>query len=205
MPRPQSILLTLLVALTVVSCIEPPFPRQMALQHLPTVAVIIALGTLPRRYKISNAAFGCLVTFMALHVLGARYIYSYVPYDEWSKALLGVSITERWHLERNHFDRLVHFAFGLLWVYPVWEISHRYFRVPERFARYVAVEFVMAFSMLYELFEWSLTLVLSPGDAGAYNGQQGDIWDAQKDMSFALAGAVLATLAILVARRLRSR
>jgi len=205
MTRPQVIVLCALVALTAASCITPPFPHQMMLQHLPTAAAILALGTLPRRYKISNAAFMCLVTFMALHVLGARYIYSYVPYDEWSKAIFGFSITERWHLERNHFDRLVHFAFGLLWVYPVWEISHRYFHVPERFARYVAVEFVMAFSMLYELFEWSLSLVLSPGDAGAYNGQQGDIWDAQKDMSFALAGAVLARLAILMARRLRSR
>jgi putative membrane protein len=46
-------------------------------------------------------------------------------------------------------------------------------------------------------------MILSPRDADAYNGQQGDFWDAQKDMSFALAGALLATAAILVARRIR--
>jgi putative membrane protein len=203
--RLQRTLLAVLVVLTLASCIKAPFPSQMVLQHLPTAAALVALGTLPRRFRISNATFACLAAFLALHVLGARYLYSYVPYDEWSRALLGFSLSERFHFQRNHFDRVVHFFFGLLWVYPVWEISHRHFRVPERFARYLAVEFVMAFSMLYELFEWGLTLVLSPKDAGAYNGQQGDIWDAQKDMSFALAGALLATVAILVGRGIRNR
>jgi len=203
--RLQSTLLAVLAALTAASCIKAPFPSQMYLQHLPTAAAIIGLGTLPRRYKISNAAFACLTAFLALHVLGARYIYSYVPYDDWSRALLGFSLSERFHWQRNHFDRVVHFFFGLLWVYPVWEISHRHFHVPSRSARYVAVEFVMAFSMLYELFEWGLAMVLSPADTGAYNGQQGDIWDAQKDMSFAVAGALLATIAILAWTRFRRR
>jgi putative membrane protein len=203
--RLQHVLLALLAALTVASCIKAPFPRQLVLQHLPTVAAIVALATLPRRYRISDATFACLACFLALHVLGARYLYSYVPYDDWSRALFGFRLSERVHLRRNHFDRVVHFFFGLLWVLPVWEVAHRHFRVPERFARYVAVEFVTAFSMLYELFEWGLTVVLSPRDADAYNGQQGDLWDAQKDMSFALAGALLATVAILIGRRMRSR
>ena len=203
MTRVQHVLLVLLTGLTLASCMKAPFPRQMVLQHLPTVAAIVALGTLPRRFRISDAPFACLVAFLALHVLGARYLYSYVPYDDWSRALLGFRLSDRFHFQRNHFDRVVHFFFGLLWVYPVWEIAHRHFHVPERFARYLAVEFVMAFSMLYELFEWGLTMVLSPRDAGAYNGQQGDIWDAQKDMAFALAGALLATFVILAGKRLR--
>ena len=66
--------------------------------------------------------------------------------------------------------------------------------MPRRFAWYTAFEFVLAFSMLYELFEWGLAMVLSPRNADAYNGQQGDVWDAQKDMSLALLGAGLALL-----------
>lgn len=46
-------------------------------------------------------------------------------------------------------------------------------------------------SALYEIFEWGLTFALSPEDAGAYNGEQGDAWDAQKDMALALAGAAV--------------
>ena len=46
-------------------------------------------------------------------------------------------------------------------------------------------------SMVYELFEWLLTIVLSPEHADNYNGQQGDIWDAQKDMVLAMMGSTL--------------
>ncbi|HEV8581237.1 MAG TPA: DUF2238 domain-containing protein [Thermoanaerobaculia bacterium] len=118
---------------------------------------------------------------------------------DWSRAVLGVDLTSAFRFRRNHFDRLVHFAFGILWVRPTWEICVRYFRVPRRFAYYTAFEFVLAFSMLYELVEWGLSMALAPADADAYNGQQGDMWDAQKDMSFALLGALLA-LAVLGGR-----
>jgi len=95
----------------------------------------------------------------------------------------------------------VHFAFGVLWVRPVWEVCVRHFRVPRRFAYYAAFEFVLAFSMLYELVEWGLSIALAGPDADAYNGQQGDMWDAQKDMSLALLGAALAVLVLLITRK----
>jgi putative membrane protein len=173
----------------------------MYLQHIPTVVALVGLAIASRRYPLSNAAFTCLVVFLLLHILGARYIYSYVPYDRWLKTLIGTDLSSVFHFRRNHYDRLVHFAFGLLWTLPAWEVCVRYFKVPRRFAFYVAFEFVLAFSALYELFEWGLTMVLSPNDADAYNGQQGDLWDAHKDMAFAMLGA----LAALVALGLRSR
>jgi putative membrane protein len=176
MSRIQTSLWAALIAAAVVSCIHPPFPRQMLLQHFPTVAVLVALPPLMRRYPVSNGAFACVIAFMLLHVLGARYIYSYVPYDEWSEQLFGVSLARVFHLRRNHYDRVVHLAFGLLAPRPFREVQTRYLRVPSGVSRYFAIEFVLAFSMLYELFEWGLTMVLSPGDAGAYNGEQGDIW-----------------------------
>jgi putative membrane protein len=181
----------LLLAAAAVSLVRAPFPQQAALQHFPTVVMLIALPVISRRVPLSNLAFTCIVAFMLLHVLGARYIYSYVPYDEWSQRLFGVNITRRFGLRRNHYDRVVHFFFGALWVRPVFEVVTRRFGVPRRFAYYAAFEFVLAYSMLYELFEWGLTMVLSPADAGAYNGEQGDIWDSQKDMSCAVVGALV--------------
>ena len=97
----------------------------------------------------------------------------------------------------------MHLAFGVLSVRPVWEILTGRFKVPPRFAFYASVEFVLAFSLLYELFEWGLTMVLSPEDAGAYNGEQGDIWDAHRDMSFALLGSCLGLAVWRVLRRRR--
>lgn len=187
----ERVLLTVLLAAVVISCIRAPFPEQMYLQHVPTIAVILLLAAAARRAFFSRAAFACIVAFMLLHVLGARYIYSYVPYDTWAEHIAGVNITSYFGFRRNHFDRVVHFSFGLLAVRPVWEVLTRRFKVPPRFAFYASVEFVLAFSLVYELFEWGLTLVLSPQDAGAYNGEQGDIWDAHRDMSFALLGSLL--------------
>jgi len=187
------------------SWIRAPYPDQMYLQHIPTVAVLLAWTPLTRRFPMTDTALTCLAAFLLLHVLAARYIYSYVPYDNWAQHLLGFDITTRFGFRRNHFDRLVHFAFGALWIRPMWEVCVRHFRVPRRFAYYTAFEFVLAFSMLYELVEWGLSLILAGQDADAYNGQQGDMWDAQKDMSFALVGAALALTVLFLTQRRRAQ
>lgn len=61
----------------------------------------------------------CLVVFLWLHILGARYIYSFVPYDDWSRSVLGSGISEWFGWERNHYDRLVHLCFGGLWMVAI--------------------------------------------------------------------------------------
>src|SRR5437016_4399162 len=113
---------TVLLLATIASAIYPPFPKQLLLQHFPTVVALIGLPFLARRWKLSDGAFACMITFLLFHILGARYIYSYVPYDEWSTRLFGINITRRFHLRRNHYDRVVHFVFGLLAPHPVREI-----------------------------------------------------------------------------------
>ncbi len=90
------------------------------------------------------------------------------------------------------FDRLVHFLFGLLAIMPITEVGVRYGGLSKRVSLTGAVLFVLAIGGLYEIFEWSLTLLLAPQDAGAYNGEQGDIFDSQKDMAMAALGAALA-------------
>ena len=201
MTRIERVSLGVLVAAALASCVYAPFPSQMYLQHLPTAAAIVLLPFAAKRRLFSPTAFVCVVAFLLLHVLGARFIYSYVPYDQWSEKLLGLNLTSYFGFRRNHYDRVVHFAFGLLAIRPVWEILTSRFKVPPRFALYASVEFVLAFSLVYELFEWGLTMVLSPADAGAYNGEQGDIWDAHRDMSCAFIGALLALVIWRVVRR----
>ena len=56
----------------------------------------------------------------------------------------------------------------------------------------MAVMAVMCTSLVYEWAEWGIALMLSPDAAEAYNGQQGDVWDAQKDMALASLGALIA-------------
>jgi len=188
----QWTLVLILAALAGASCIGAPYPKDLWLQHSATVLVIIGLPVLSRWWPLSNASVTCIVAFMLLHVVGARYIYSCVPYDGWCEGLLGWPPAERFGWTRNHYDRLVHFAFGALWLLPFWEYSTRHLHVPRGVGWIYALALVMSGSLLYELFEWFLGLALSPESAEAYNGQQGDMFDAQKDMALAVLGSLVA-------------
>ena len=180
--------------------VRQPYPAVAPLHHLPTLALLLAAPFLLRRWPLSNLAVACIILFFALHTIGGRYTYTEVPYDAAAQALLGTSLSELFGWSRNHYDRLVHLAYGLLAVLPVREALRRHGAIPPRTALYIAVESVLAVSLLYEVFEWLLTLTTGGELADAYNGQQGDMWDAQKDMALAAAGALSAALVLRMRR-----
>jgi len=175
-----------------------PFPEVAPLQHIPTLVLLLASPWLLRRWRLSNGSVAAIVAFFLLHTLAGRYAYSNVPYDDWGRALTGRSIDAAFGWTRNPFDRLVHLSFGVLAVPPVAEATMRYGGTGRRLALWSAFLFVCGASALYEVFEWLLTIVLASGMADDYNGQQGDAWDAQKDMAIAILGA---SVSILAARR----
>lgn len=190
-PEAQRLLLGLLLALLLAAQIDQPYPEVALLQHLPTMLLLVASPALLRRWPLSTPALACIVVFLALHTFGGRYAYSNVPYDDWARALTGSTLSETFGWGRNHYDRLVHFAFGALSVVPVAEIARRWAGLGPRGAAFAALAWVLAISCLYEIFEWLLTIVAAGETADRYNGQQGDIWDAQKDMALATLGAIL--------------
>jgi putative membrane protein len=175
---------------------RPIYPDQQWLQHIPTVLALPALLWGARRRWLSNASFTCLAMMLALHIVGARWIYSNVPYDEWFRAALGGWTREWLGWTRNHYDRLVHFAFGLLMTLPVAEATVRYGGLSMTWGLAWAWMTVAGVSALYEVFEWAIAIIAAPDYAEQYNGQQGDWWDAQKDMALALLGSTLATLVL---------
>ena len=142
-----------------------------------------------RKRWFSNLAFLGVALFLILHLVGARYIYSYVPYQEWLQCL---GDWDWLHTSRNHYDRLAHLLFGVFLFPALVEFSRRRVTSRQVMAVLVAWLLVQAGSLIYELFEWALTLVLSPEDAEGYNGQQGDLWDAHKDMALAMLGSTVA-------------
>ncbi len=161
------------------------YPQNTWLQVGPVLLALPLVVWLLRRWPLSNTAAGCLASFILLHLLAACWSYSFVPYDAWGNAISGCSIDAVFGFQRNMFDRLVHLLFGMLMICPISEIAMRYAHASKGFALTFAVLFVFAFSSIYEIFEWSLTMTLSPADAGAYNGEQGDPFDSQKDMLMA--------------------
>ena len=106
-------LVILLVVITIITCIKPVYPHEQFLQHAGTLLLVIPLLVDLRKNCMPMTVFVGIVLFTLLHVIGARYIYSYVPYKEWSVAL-GIVDADFFQDPRNHFDRLVHFSFGVL-------------------------------------------------------------------------------------------
>ena len=188
----STVLVFLTVVLLGVSLIAAPFPEVQYLQHAPTVVALVALMIAARREWLTLPSLACVVAFWWLHILGARYAYSNVPYDAWSLQVFGASVSGQLGWERNHYDRLVHFLFGLLCVLPAVEIATVRGRMRLGWAIAFALSIVMTIGAVYEIFEWLLTAVASPENAESYNGQQGDMWDPQKDMALAGLGALFA-------------
>jgi len=179
-----------LLGITVASCINPIYPNEQFLQHAGTLAVSSILLVDLKRDRLSLGAFLAVATFILIHVVGARWIYSMVPYQDWFEAILPGGMSDFLSSDRNHYDRFVHLSFGVLFFPFLFEVVHR--RAKQWvFSVVLAWASIQAFSAFYEIFEWGLTVLVSPESADRYNGQQGDIWDAQKDMALAMLGSTL--------------
>jgi len=147
-----------------------------------------------RSFLLSRVSYTLIFVFMCLHQVGAHYTYAEVPYDAWFRSLTGFTFNKLVGWERNNFDRVVHFLYGLLLAYPIREVFLRVADVRGFWGYFLPLDLTMSTSMLFELIEWGAAEIFG-GDLGAaYLGSQGDIWDAQKDMALASAGALVAML-----------
>jgi putative membrane protein len=184
--------------------IDPSDRADWALENALVVAFVPALIASMRWFPLSQLSWTLILLFLVLHTVGAHYTYSEVPYDAWSEALFGVRVNDLLGLERNHFDRLVHFSYGLLMAYPMREMFLRIADARGFWGYFLPLDLTLSTSAVFELFEWAAAELFG-GDLGvAYLGSQGDPWDAQKDMALAGLGAAIAmTATLLVNRRLQ--
>jgi putative membrane protein len=155
-----------------------------ALENALAVGSVGALVLSHRRLPLSLISYTLIALFLCLHEVGAHYTYSEVPYRQWfGSGAEGAG--------RNHYDRVVHFAYGLLLAYPIRELVLRVANVRGFWGYFLPLDFTMSTSMIYELIEWGVAEVAG-GQGAAYLGSQGDEWDAHKDMLLASCGALLA-------------
>lgn len=190
------VLLLLLIEIVIAS-INPLEMGSYLLHQLGTVLMLIALFFMQKKYGLNFQAFALYILFLMIHVLAAHYLYSYVPYNDWIKTIFHFDLNQTMGWSRNMFDRLVHIGYGLLLtpfflrIFQVWlpQLSKGVLLI-------LVVQFVMASSLFYEWIEWWIAIGLSPEEAEKYNGQQGDIWDAHKDMFVATLGAIFSSIII---------
>ncbi len=172
--------------------ISPHNRADWALENVLVIIIAIIMLLSYRKFPLSRISYTLIFVFMCLHQVGAHYTYALVPYDAFLISNFNFSLDEFFGWERNNFDRIVHFLYGLLLAYPVKELYCRIADASGFWAYFFPLELTMASSMMYELIEWAAAELFG-GDLGmAYLGTQGDIWDAHKDMALASLGALIA-------------
>jgi len=137
-------------------------------------------------FRLTPLLYRLLFLHALILMAGGHYTYARVPAGDW--------VRDFFHLARNPYDRLGHFAQGFVPAILAREILVR--RTPLKpggWLFFLVVCVCLAFSAFYELTEWLLALILGQG-ADDFLGTQGDPWDTQWDMFMALTGSVSAQL-----------
>jgi len=173
--------------------VAPLDRRDWLLENFLVVVLTCTLVATYRRFPFSDLSYALIALFLTLHSIGAHYSYAQVPFGFWMKETL--------HQSRNHYDRIVHFSFGLLLAYPVRELFVREANARGFWAYYLSVDAILALSAMYEIMESWFAKIIGPGLDDAWLGTQGDIWDSQNDMTCAAAGAILCMLITAVVKR----
>ena len=191
-----TILLFLLLVLCLWSFIQP---HDMQVWWTEMTSVFLLVGILIfsyRRIAFSNTAYCLLSIWCAMQIIGAHYTFELVPFD---------TISQLFGFERNHFDRIAHFAVGLGGIVVAELLWMRRWVSTVRIAALFSIITMLAIAGLWEIVEW-VYAEMDGGDAGqAFLGSQGDIWDAQKDMLMDALGATLAAGIFLVQQRTQLR
>jgi putative membrane protein len=163
--------------------IEPLYPFAWKLENI-VVFIFLPIVILSYfKFRLSNFSYLLIFIFGILHLLGAHYTYGNTPW--------GDLITQTFDLGRNHYDRIVHFIYGVLMVPVLIDLFKRY--LPKNWFIKGIFIFSIAFAIgsLYEVGEFVVGVIVDPEAGLAFLGFQGDIWDTQKDMSLQGIGALV--------------
>jgi len=186
MTRTNIALLIALGTLFVWSLIRPHDYFTWFLEVFPAIIGFALLAATYRKFPLTPLLYTLVILHAAILIIGGHYTYAEVPLGFWMEKVFDTA--------RNDYDRIGHFAQGFVPAILAREILIRKNVVRSRgWLYFIIVSICLAFSALYELFEWRVA-VASGSSVDAFLGTQGDVWDTQEDMATALIGALLAPL-----------
>ena len=156
------------------------------MEVLPILIALPIMWVSYRKFPLTDLLYVCIFLHAVVLIAGGAYSYARVP--------LGFQIADLFHLTRNPYDKIGHLFQGFVPALVAREIFIRRECVRgKKMISFLAICVVMMISASYELIEWGAAVALGQG-ADEFLGTQGDPWDTQSDMLFALIGAVLALL-----------
>jgi putative membrane protein len=176
------------------SAIEPKDYPTWFLEVSPAVAAAAVLWLTRREFPLTALLYVLILVHCIVLIVGGHYTYAEVPLFDW--------IRDGFGQDRNNYDKVGHFLQGFVPAVVAREITIRKEVFTDaRWRNFFIVGMCMGISAVYELIEWGVALV-SDSAADSFLGTQGDVWDTQSDMAYALLGA---TLALLTLGRLHDR
>ncbi|USA54799.1 DUF2238 domain-containing protein [Acinetobacter sp. C32I] len=176
----------ILAILLLISGIQPFDRTTWWLEVIPVLIVVPLLFATYKAFPLSPLLYGLIFLHAIVLIVGGAYSYARVP--------LGFEMAQWFGLERNPYDKIGHFMQGFVPAIAAREILIRNHILSKgKMLSFIVICIVLAISASYELIEWAAALSLGQG-AEEFLGTQGDEWDTQSDMFFALIGSITALL-----------
>jgi putative membrane protein len=153
------------------------------LEIIPAIIGLFILAFTFKKFQFTNFTYFLILIHCIILFIGGHYTYAEVPFFDYIK--------ETFHQSRNNYDKVGHFAQGLVPAMIIRELFIRKSVISNKsFFNFIIVSICLAISAAYEWIEWWVSL--ATGDGGnAFLGTQGDVWDTQSDMLFATIGAIV--------------
>ncbi|TMV50242.1 DUF2238 domain-containing protein [Paenibacillus mesophilus] len=153
-------------------------------ENILVAGLVIVLVWTYRTFQFSNFSYILIALFLCFHTYATHYSYQHTPIDTWLKATF--------HTKRSYYDRVVHFAFGLLGAYPLRELLTRLVLLRGFLSYAIPAAVILNFSAFFEIVEMAAASLAGQGqNSEQFIGMQGDLFDTQKDMMLGFIGAVL--------------
>jgi len=167
----------------VASVINPKEGFTCFLEVIPAIIGFLILAFTFKKFRFTNFTYTLILIHCIILFIGGHYTYAEVPLFDYIK--------EVFHQSRNNYDKVGHFAQGLV---PAMIIRELFIRkkviANQSFFNFIIVSICLAISAAYEFIEWFVST--TTGDGGdAFLGTQGYVWDTQSDMLFATIGAIV--------------
>jgi putative membrane protein len=173
-------------AVLIWSVINPKDYPTWALEVSPALIALVVMLYTRKRFPLTPLAYQLILLHCVILMVGGHYTYAEVPLFDY--------ISELFDWERNHYDKLGHFAQGFVPAIVAREILiRRQVVIDGAWLFFLSVCICLAISAFYEMLEWWVA-VYSEEAAEAFLGTQGYVWDTQSDMAWATIGAVVALI-----------
>ena len=182
--------LLIYLAVWILLAVNPKDRFTWFLENLLPFVFVPLLAFTYKKFRLSNLSYTLITIFMIFHAIGAHYTYAEVPFIK--------SVFNILHFQRDNYDRLVHFLFGFLMIFPAKEFIVKSINIKGFFSYYIPITIIISLSASYEIVEWVTAIIVEPENAIAWLGIQGDVFDAEKDMLMAAAGAIMTMIIVFV-------